>query len=252
MADLFKVFEIASGLLNAASLTQELVAVDPGIQILNSSHQSSTSRWDGELVQWVSDVINPSVYLKYPDTVLEADIQAVVDAHSPAKGTLEEDQETSERLNLEQLHVPRKEVKFDTEAEWSTGTLDSNTEVTDLGGGDFGIKLIEGPPGVFPVQGIWESPVLDSKIVDLDWGIFHSKSNVPAGTSISVGIRSDNDDTAILSKAYDEPIVNNSYPEVVGRYVQFRVTLNGPGTKTPDSSFMSLRYDQQAPIKVSV
>jgi Two component regulator propeller len=125
---------------------------------------------------------------------------------------------------------------------------------------DGSIVLGTGDPGKlfvledrFAANGTVLSEVLDTKIQS-KWGAMTWRSDTPAGTSISVAVRSGNvaepDDTWSAWSAEQSRVDEAKAKAPLGRYLQYRVTLASENPKaTPEFRQFALRYQtlNQAP-----
>jgi hypothetical protein len=125
---------------------------------------------------------------------------------------------------------------------------------------DGSIVLGTGDPGKlfiledrFAAKGTVLSEVLDTKIQS-KWGAMTWRTNTPAGTSISVAVRSGNvaepDETWSAWSAEQSRAEEAKAKAPIGRYLQYRVTLTSDNPKaTPEFRQFALRYQtiNQAP-----
>ena len=124
---------------------------------------------------------------------------------------------------------------------------------------DGSIVLGTGDPGKlyvlddrFAAKGTVLSEVLDTKIQS-KWGAMTWKSDTPAGTAVSIAVRSGNvaepDDTWSAWSA-EHATADTKAQAPLGRYLQYRVTLTSENAKaTPEFRQFALRYQtiNQAP-----
>lgn len=124
---------------------------------------------------------------------------------------------------------------------------------------DGSIVLGTGDPGKlyvlddrFAAKGTVLSDVLDTKIQS-KWGAMTWKSDTPAGTAVSIAVRSGNvaepDDTWSVWSA-EQATADAKALAPLGRYLQYRVTLTSDNAKvTPEFRQFALRYQtiNQAP-----
>ena len=117
---------------------------------------------------------------------------------------------------------------------------------------DGSIVLGTGDPGKlfvledrYAAKGTVLSEVLDTKIQS-KWGAMTWKANAPAGTTVSIAVRSGNvadpDDTW-SSWSAEQTVADAKAKAPLGRYLQYRVTMTSDDPKTtPEFRQFALRY----------
>jgi sugar lactone lactonase YvrE len=152
------------------------------------------------------------------------------------------------------------EINETTKEKTEIARLDSSQIHALLKLRDGSIALATGDPGKlflledrFAAKGTVLSEVLDTKIQSR-WGAMSWKADAPAGTSVSVAVRSgyvaDPDETWSDWSAEQANASDARAQAPLGRYLQYRVTLTSEtGKATPELRQFSLRYQtlNQAP-----
>jgi len=103
---------------------------------------------------------------------------------------------------------------------------------------------VTGNAGLYS-SGVYYSSAFDSEDLDMEWNKVVYEVSTPSGTSAVIKVRAENQSSP-FTELFGPPLNSGDDAGVVGRYVQFEVTLTGDGVSTSSLDMLSVDYESLA------